>query len=202
MTVTGEPRLRHRIPPQSGWATTLAAGELLRVVDPEGGQVADLFAVPADAREDGLSPGRTIDYGGSIRVTTGTTLWSMASRRLLTVVADDVGVHDLLLAPCSQAMFEILHGHRGAHPSCHANLVSALAEHGVRVETVTGSLNVFMNVEVARDGRVRVLPPPSRAGDALTMRAETDLVVGLTACSAEETNGGTFRPIDVEVHRG
>ena len=42
-------------------------------------------------------------------------------------------------------------------------------------------------------------PPRSRAGDYLLLRAEMDLVVGVTACSAELSNNGSFKPIDVEV---
>jgi uncharacterized protein YcgI (DUF1989 family) len=32
------------------------------------------------------------------------------------------------------------------------------------------------------------------------MRAEMDLVVGLTACSAEMSNNYRFKPIDYEIH--
>jgi uncharacterized protein YcgI (DUF1989 family) len=41
-----------------------------------------------------------------------------------------------------------------------------------------------------------VLPPLSKAGDRITFRAEQDLIIGLTACSAYSSNGGSFKPID------
>jgi uncharacterized protein YcgI (DUF1989 family) len=53
---------------------------------------------------------------------------------------------------------------------------------------------------VLPNGELQILPPTSRAGDHLLLRAEMDLVVGVTACSAELSNNGTFKPIDVEVH--
>jgi uncharacterized protein YcgI (DUF1989 family) len=56
-----------------------------------------------------------------------------------------------------------------------------------------------MNVVVGADGRVRVEPPVSRAGDFIVLRAEMDLVIGLTACSAYASNGGSFKPIDYEI---
>jgi uncharacterized protein YcgI (DUF1989 family) len=56
-----------------------------------------------------------------------------------------------------------------------------------------------MNVEVARDGTLNILPPPSKAGESITLRAEMDLVVGLTACSAEMSNNGRFKPIGYEI---
>jgi uncharacterized protein YcgI (DUF1989 family) len=34
------------------------------------------------------------------------------------------------------------------------------------------------------------------------MRAEMDLIVGLTACSAYASNGGSFKPIHYEIEAG
>jgi uncharacterized protein YcgI (DUF1989 family) len=56
-----------------------------------------------------------------------------------------------------------------------------------------------MNVEIGRDGTLKILPPLSKAGDALTLRAEMDLIVGLTACSAEMSNNYSFKPIGYEI---
>jgi uncharacterized protein YcgI (DUF1989 family) len=56
-----------------------------------------------------------------------------------------------------------------------------------------------MNVEVLRDGKLRIDPPRSRAGDSILLRAERDLVIGLTACSAELSNNHSFKPIDFEL---
>jgi uncharacterized protein YcgI (DUF1989 family) len=53
---------------------------------------------------------------------------------------------------------------------------------------------------VLPSGELRILPPRSRAGDHLLLRAEMDLIVGITACSAELSNNGRFKPVDVEVH--
>jgi len=69
------------IPPRSGMAWRLCAGQLLRIVDVEGSQSGDLFAVAADDLEDGQSNGRTFDMGGTIRLSTGSVLYSRRSRR-------------------------------------------------------------------------------------------------------------------------
>lgn len=62
---------REIVPAMSGLAWRLSAGSLLRVVDVEGGQSGDVFAVAADDVEDGQSNGRSFDYGGTIRLSTG-----------------------------------------------------------------------------------------------------------------------------------
>jgi uncharacterized protein YcgI (DUF1989 family) len=56
-----------------------------------------------------------------------------------------------------------------------------------------------MTVDVAADGAVRVGVPSSRAGDHIDLRAEMDLIVGLTACSAENSNNQRFKPIHYEI---
>ena len=190
-----------RIPPQSGHAVHLRRGDVLRVVDPLGEQVADLFAFATDDPRCALSSGRTIDYKGGIYCTTGDVLYANDSQPMFTVVSDTVGRHDFLLTPCSQEMFEKLYHHRGHHPSCFGNLCGCLAPFGIRPEQISTTFNIFMNVTVAADGRVDVLPPRSSAGDAIELRAEMDLLCGLTACSAPNSNNGTFKPIDFEVRR-
>lgn len=56
-----------------------------------------------------------------------------------------------------------------------------------------------LNVAVAENGEVKVLPLLSRAGDFIELRAEMNLICGLTTCSAENSNNGAFKPIDFEI---
>jgi uncharacterized protein YcgI (DUF1989 family) len=56
-----------------------------------------------------------------------------------------------------------------------------------------------MNVEIDPAGRLSILPPHSKAGDTITLRAEMDLIVGLTACSAEISNNYKLKPISFEI---
>jgi uncharacterized protein YcgI (DUF1989 family) len=171
----------------------------LVIIDPHGEQVSDVTCMRQEDLTDGLSSGRTMDYNSSMRMRTGSTLWSRQSRQLMTIVEDTCGVHDILLAPCSPEMFSILHGHIGHHPSCLGNLVAALTPHGVEERDIASTLNVFMNVAVEPNGDLVVLPPVSRRGAHTVLRAEMPVVAGITACSAEMSNNGSFKPIDVEV---
>lgn len=187
--------------PQTGAGFTLDRGQVLRVIDPRGEQVSDLLAFArADTRE-WLSSGRTIDYANTIYITTGHTLYSNRSNPMLTIVADSVGRHDFLLTPCSPETFEILYeGHKGYHPSCFENLTKNLAPFGLAPDALPTTFNIFMNVTVLASGELDIGPPRSRAGDSIEFRAEMDLYVGLTACSAEKSNNGSFKPIDAEIY--
>lgn len=188
-----------RVAPRSAAGFVLRAGQLLTVIDAEGVQVADLLAYSlADPREV-ISNGRTFDYEETIRLTTGHRLWSNRSNVLLTIEADTVGSHDFLLTPCSEDTFRHFYPDKPVHRGCFGNLAEALAPWGIEPDAIPCAFNVFMNVPVDADGKVSVLPPISAAGDSLSLRAHCDLIVGLTACSAYASNGGSFKPIDYRI---
>lgn len=201
--VTSDDGVR-RLSPQTGTGFLLRAGEVLTVIDPTGGQVSDLFCFAADDHGEWLSSGRTIDFANTIFLTTGHTLYSNRSTPMLTVVEDTCGRHDFLLTPCSQQTFDLLYPEfEGAyHPSCLENLVTGLTEFGVTSDMVSTTLNIFMNVWPEPSGELHIDPPTSVAGARFSVRAEMDLHVGLTACSAEKSNGGVCKPIDYVVSPG
>ena len=185
--------------PQTGCGFIVRQGQLLRIVDPEGEQVADLVSFAFPETHESLSSGRTIDYANTIYLTAGHTLYSNRSRPMWTIVEDTVGRHDFLLTPCSPETFTMLYETTGHHPSCFENLVEHLAQFGIAPDAIPTTFNVFMNVDVLPSGELRILPPRSGPGDNLVLRAEMDMIVGVTACSAELSNNGRFKPIDVEV---
>lgn len=188
------------IAPRSGVAFTLSAGQLLTVIDPEGRQVADLLAYArADVREV-VSSGRTLDYANRIYLTTGDKLYSNRSNVMLDIVEDRVGRHDFLLTPCSKDTFRIIYGDADPHRGCFGNLAAALEPYGVEPDMIPIAFNCFMNVPVdGETGAFTVEPPLSRAGDFVKFRAEMDLIIGLTACSALQSNGGSFKPIQYRI---
>ena len=191
--------MRAEIPARSGTAFLLKRGEVLRVIDPEGGQVSDLLAFQqADVRET-ISNGRTFDYEETIRLTTGNRLWSNRSNPMLEIVEDVVGTHDFLLTPCSEATFRHFYADKPVHRGCFGNLAEALAPYGVSEDDIPVAFNIFMNVPVDSEGTIKVLPPPTAAGDFIRLLALDNLVIGLTACSAYDSCGGSFKPIHYEI---
>lgn len=187
------------IAPRSGTAFTLERGQVLKVIDPEGTQVSDLLAFAANDVREALSNGRTFDYEETLRMGAGNRLWSNRSQIMLSIVEDTVGTHDFLLTPCSEATFRHFYPEQPVHRGCFGNLAEALAPLGIEPDQIPCAFNVFMNVPVAPDGKLRVDPPVSKPGDYIRLRAEMDLIIGLTACSAYASNGGSFKPIHYEI---
>ncbi|MEP5253809.1 MAG: urea carboxylase-associated family protein [Winogradskyella arenosi] len=180
---------------QSGAAFELKKNDILTVIDPMGGQVSDMVIFNAHDYNEKLSSGKSLDFEECLLLTEGHHLWSNRSQQMMKILEDTNGRNDFLLAPCSPETFKIMYNHEGEHPSCLANLTQHLKPFGIDADAIPTAFNIFMNVQFDEKGKLSVLPPTSKAGDYIRFKAEMDLLVGLTACSAEDSNGGTFKPI-------
>lgn len=191
--------MTQRIPPQSGVAFTIVRGQYLKVTDPSGEQVSDLVCFNQHDTREWLSSGKTLDYASTLLITQGHSLYSNRSNVMLDIVEDTNGRNDFLLAPCSPETFTIIYGTTDYHPSCFENLHTNLNPFGIAPDQIPTAFNIFMNVQFAADGALTVAPPLSQPNDYVILRARMDLIVGLTACSAEQSNNYSFKPIDYEI---
>lgn len=187
------------IKPQTGKAFLLNKGQILTVTDPQGQQVSDMVMLNRHDHSEKISSGKTLDFEESILLTAGNFLWSNRSNKMVKIIEDTNGRNDFLLAPCSKETFEIMYDHKGYHPSCLENLTKNLEPFGLTQDDIPTAFNIFMNVQFDEKGKISVLPPTSKAGDFVRFEAMMDLLVCLTACSAEDSNGGTFKPIHYSI---
>ena len=118
---------------------------------------------------------------------------------MFAILEDEVGRHDFLLTPCSPETFQIIYGNREYHPNCFENLAMSLKQFGIAADFIPTTFNIFMHVVISPDGTLNIQPPRSRRMDKIVLSAEMDLIIGLTACSAEMTNNYCFKPIGYEI---
>jgi uncharacterized protein len=169
------------VPAGTGLAVWMRHGELVRIVDVEGGQVGDLFAFTDADRGEYLSASHTRTSTSTLFPRIGEQFLTNRRRPILTLVADtSPGVHDMLIAACDAERYRML-GAPG-HASCADNLHHALAQIGLATDAVPQPVNVFMNIPVGSKGDLSWLPAASRPGDAVTFVAEMDCAVVLSAC--------------------
>lgn len=188
------------IPPRSSVSFILKKHQRLRVVDIHGEQVSDFICFNLYDKAEYLSSGRTIDYAETIFLTKGHPFYSNRSNIMFHIVEDTVRKHDFLLTPCSQDTFRIIYGHTNPHRGCLGNLSESLKAYSITTDEIPICFNIFMNVQVDGDtGKISVLPPKSRAGDHIVIEANMDLIVGMTACSAEMSNNYSFKPIGYQI---
>ncbi|SDK90567.1 hypothetical protein SAMN04488034_101862 [Salinimicrobium catena] len=184
---------------QTGTAFKLKKGQKLKVIDPQGEQVSDMVLFNAEDPREKISSGKTLDFEESILITKGDFLWSNRSRKMMEILEDTNGRNDFLLAPCSPETFQIMYNNHEYHPSCFENLHTNLAKFGIEPDDVPTAFNIFMNVQFDQNGKLSVDPPLSKAGDHVLFEAKMDLFVALTACSAEDSNNGSFKPIHYQI---
>ncbi len=184
---------------QTGAAFKLKKGQKLKVIDPQGEQVSDMVLFNAEDPREKISSGKTLDFEESILITKGDFLWSNRSRKMMEILEDTNGRNDFLLAPCSPETFQIMYKNPEYHPSCFENLYTNLKKFNIEPDDVPTAFNIFMNVQFDEKGKLSVDPPLSKAGDYVLFQAQMDLIVALTACSAEDSNNGSFKPIHYEI---
>ena len=108
------------------------------------------------------------------------------------------GVHDTLMPPATSSAISAWA--QDYHGNCSDNLRMALAAIGAATAEVPQPFNVWMNIPVGTDGAIDWLPTVSRPGDQVTLRAEMDCIVAMSACPQDMTpiNGPDMRPMELQ----
>ena len=167
-----------------GTAVPLAAGERLEIINRDGGQVVDWWALahPSDGEDEYASMEHTRVALTRLVPRVGDGIYSTRRRVLVTLVEDtSPGVHDTLLAACDPERYRLLGG-AADHASCAQNFAAAIAEHGRSLPRAPAPLNLFMNIPWDAAGGLEFAPSPARAGDSVTFQAEIDVLVVVSAC--------------------
>lgn len=148
----------------------------------DGGQVADVFGVCQDDVGEFASADHTRVHVNRLFPVPG-EMFITNKRRPLFLFEEDTspGVHDMLVAACDAERYRQL-GFHGEHPSCSENMRSAFLEIGLELAVAPQCIAFFMNVLVLQGGTLAWEPAVSAAGDSVTLRAERDCFVAVSAC--------------------
>jgi uncharacterized protein YcgI (DUF1989 family) len=192
--VPGEVVRTVEIPARHGAAVEVTRGQLVRVIDVDGAQVGDLVCFNRQDLGEAYSPQNTVLFNRTIYPKVGALLVSNRGRPMMRLVADTVGVHDLICGSCSDEYYRNRLDHREPHRSCRGNLAEAMAPWGVAPRDIPFSFNVFMRWPVQPDGAVVPMAAPSLAGDYADFLAEMDVVVANSACPSDITPTNALNP--------
>lgn len=186
------------VPAGAGRAVTVRAGQQVRVVDVEGGQVGDVFAFAADDPTEYLSASHTRTHTSRLFPHVGEAFVTNRRRPILTLVGDtSPGAHDMLIAACDPERYRAL-GVPG-HASCADNLRTALSQLGLHTDVIPQPVNVFMRIPAGPSGELSWLPAASRGGDAIAFAAAMDCVFVVSACPQDLNAINGDRPTAMEI---
>jgi uncharacterized protein len=204
MTATAEDTAQKLIIPAGGsWSGRIARGETLTIIDLEGRQGVDFLCYAADNTEERYHAANTLKKSGTLRLTTGHTLYSDIARPMMTIVEDSCGWHDTIAGCCSVPSNKMLYDATST-VGCRENFLHELAKWGMGRKDIVANLNFFCNVPVGQDN---VLDPltfvgtPSKAGDRIALRAEMDVIGFISNCPQinNPCSGGKPTPIAITI---
>jgi len=212
----------HVVPIRSGFAWTVPAGHVFRIVTLEGPQVADFNMWNRHNPRERMWASRTRQLQAA-HVSTFDRIWSTLPylRPMVTITDDTLAgygvdgdggrVHDLLGTRCDPYVNKMLTG-EDFHFHCHSNLVRAIAPYGLTEFDVHDVLNVFQCTGLNDDDQYFMKACPAKPGDYLEFFAEIDLLCAMSTCPGGDLSVPMWgpdardpidvcRPLGVEVYR-
>ncbi|MDR3097532.1 MAG: DUF1989 domain-containing protein [Paraburkholderia sp.] len=212
----------HVVPIRSGFAWTVPAGHVFRIVTLEGPQVADFNMWNQHNPRERMWASRTRQLQAA-HVSTFDRIWSTLPylRPMVTITDDTLAgygvdgdggrVHDLLGTRCDPYVNKLLTG-EDFHFHCHSNLVRAIAPYGLTEFDVHDVLNVFQCTGLNDDDKYFMKACPAKPGDYLEFFAEIDLLCAMSTCPGGDLSVPMWgpgardpidvcRPLGVEVYR-
>ncbi len=182
------------------WSAVVAAGDVLTIVDLDGNQAVDCLLYAADDTTVRYSAPVTIAQQRSIVLTTGSVLRADTGLPLMTVVADEVGVHDTIGGACSQESNTLRYGqHTREQHACVENFLIEGSRWGLGKRDLVSNINWFMNVPVDPDGALGIVDGLSAPGKRVALRAEVDTLVLVSNCPQVNNPCNGFNPTPVRM---
>ncbi len=174
-------------------------GDLVKVIDVEGQQIADFVAYNSENFEERLDSVVTRDTIQSTDIKINSSLYSNLYRPMLTLLKDTVQKHDLLSPACRPEMYQVLYNKNKPNENCFSNINEALSQFGIPYARQHYPFNIFMNTVISSGGKITVNKSRSSAGDYVEMRAEMDLIIAISACPNEESAGNGYNSTSILV---
>lgn len=177
------------IPGGGMWSGLVRRHVTLRMTDVEGGTNVGLMAYRAAQPLDRLNLPDTLKAQYTAKLTRGHVLMSDMGHVLLSIAADSVGWHDSLAGHGNAAMLRAKYGQRNYqearndwYRNAHDNFLIELGKHGLGARDLVANVNFFSRVNVDAQGCMSFHAGNSAPGDAVDLRAETDVLVVLNTC--------------------
>jgi urea carboxylase-associated protein 1 len=198
--VPGAVLLDQAVAARAPWSSVVAAGDVLTIVDLEGNQAVDCLLYAAADTAVRYSAQETIARQGRIALTTGSVLRADTGAALMTVVDDEVGVHDTLGGACSKESNTLRYGqHTRAQHGCMENFLIEGARYGLGARDLASNINWFMNVPVDPDGALGIVDGLSAPGKRVALRADVDTLVLVSNCPQINNPCNAFNPTPVRM---
>jgi urea carboxylase-associated protein 1 len=200
LSESGRVLLDDLVPARAPWSGIVRRGQLLSIVDLGGNQAVDCLLYNAADPIERYSAPDTITAQQSIVLSTGTVLMSNEANPMMTIVADECGVHDTIGGACSKESNSLRYGHHTVHQhACVENFLIEGSRWGLNKRDLVSNINWYMNVPVEADGTLGIVDGRSAPGLRIVLRAEVDTLVLISNCPQINNPCNGFNPTAVQL---
>ncbi|HEX3773535.1 MAG TPA: urea amidolyase associated protein UAAP1 [Polyangiaceae bacterium] len=192
------------------WSRVLKRGELLRLVDVEGGACVATLLYNADLPIERYNMPDTLKAQHVARITAGNVLYSDMGRVLCSVVSDTVGWHDTITGVADAASSLEKYGagpyqtlRNDWQRNSRDNLLVELGKYGLGKRDFGATVNFFVKVAPDREGKLSFVPGHSKAGARVELRSEmnTLIVLSNTPHPLDPNPKYAPKPVQISVRR-
>jgi len=210
----------HVVPIRSGYAWTVKAGQICRIVAVAGPQVVDFNCWNLHNPRERFWAARSRQLE-STHLTDGNRLWSVLTylRPMLTITHETIQYgededggkcHDLLGSRCDPYVTKLLDG-ESFDFNCHSNLTRAVLPYHLNESDVHDVLNIFQVTGLNDEVSYFMKASPAEVGDYFEFLAEIDLLCAVSTCPGGDLSIPmwgpdaadplpTCKPIGIEVY--
>jgi hypothetical protein len=192
------------------WSRVVRRGQLLTVVDVEGGATPAALFYNAEQPLERYNMADTLKAQHTARLTLGHVLYSDMGRVLMSIVEDTAGWHDTItghldhagsLRKFGEGTFQELRN--GFYRDTRSNFLIELGKYGLGKRDIVPNVNFFTKVSADADGNLK-FEPSTRAGGMVTLRAELDVLVILsnTPHALDPISHYAPKPISLRIVQG
>jgi len=173
-------------------AVSVRQGQLMTIVDVEGGRPVQLYAYTEADLGEFLSPHHTRVFSNSYRLNQGMRMVTNRRRPLMVLGKDTGKKHDLLMPASTD---DTLGGPGGARDQFRA----AIAAQVLKPIKVPDPINLFLDVEIGTDGGITPRDLQHAAGTYVTCRVLIDCKLFVGACASDLPVAQKSGPVRVRI---
>jgi urea carboxylase-associated protein 2 len=182
------------------WSSTIKAGEVLRIAQSEGASSVAMIAWSAADTSERLNLPDTVKVQWTTAIAKGRVLFSDMGRVMFSVTEAASSAHDTLMGGSTAASNAIRYPSLDTR-NTRDNFILIAGKLGLDRHDIPSALAFFAPVHVLDDGSFIWREELRRAGDYIELRAEMDLVIGLSNCPHPLDPNPTYAPRPVPITR-
>jgi len=199
----GKPIQSHTAPPHTSATGKVKKGQILRITDVEGEQVADFVSIRLNDPTEYLDCLYTNFVHERYKWHKGDVIYTNHLNPIWTIIEDTVDEHYTGGSFCSRDLrTKFL---QDDQKGCRDIIQDAFVANGIDPNLLQGvsCFNIFMNVIYSPDGKFEIGRPKSKKGDYIDLQAEMDLFYASSVCFWPIlVNGDKPTPLRYEIYEG